>query len=141
MDEGYCRCIPSPNWGCYHDTRLSAADVRVGSMLSKKSPCQAPSRAREGHSAASGRQNGTLLCGDSGGLNAVSPCYDVAAQQFCQILGAPVLWRRRTRPEVLHSLAHRRRVKRLGRRLVEAPHNRLRRSPWADKSVPAVVAI
>src|SRR5262245_2776962 len=89
-------------------------------------------------SAASGRPGGTLLCGDSGGLNAVSPCYDVAAQQFCQILGAPVLWHRRTRPEVLHSLAHGRRVKHLGRRLVEAPHNRLRRSPWEEKSVPAV---
>src|SRR5262245_37969727 len=63
------------------------------------------SRAREGHSAASGRPNGTSLCCDSGGLNAVSPCYDVAAQQFCQILGAPVLWHRRTRPEVLHSVA------------------------------------
>src|SRR5262245_17263691 len=30
MDEGYCRCVPSPNWACQHDTYLSAADVRLG---------------------------------------------------------------------------------------------------------------
>src|SRR5215813_6084688 len=32
------------------------------------------------------------LSGDSGGLDSVSPSFDVAPQQFCQIFGAPVLW-------------------------------------------------
>src|SRR5262245_18385185 len=60
------------------------------------------------------------LSGDSGGLDSVSPSFDVAPQQFCQVFGAPVLWRRHARSEVLHSLAHGRCVKCLGRCLVEA---------------------
>src|SRR5262249_38307754 len=44
------------------------------------------------------------LSGDSGGLDSVSPSFDVAPQQFCQVFGAPVLWRRHARSEVLHSL-------------------------------------
>src|SRR5262249_42122877 len=78
------------------------------------------------------------LSGDSGGLDSVSPSFDVAPQQFCQVFGAPVLWRRHARSEVLHSLAHGRCVKCLGRCLVEAADNRLGRSLWEEKSVPAV---
>src|SRR5215467_15058847 len=79
-----------------------------------------------------------LLSGDSGGLDSVSPSFDVAPQQFCQVLGAPVLWRRHARSEVLHSLAHGRCVKCLGRCSVEAADNRLGRSLWEEKSVPTV---
>src|SRR5262245_10146114 len=78
------------------------------------------------------------LSGDSGGLDSVSPSFDVAPQQFCQVFGAPVLWRRHARSEVLHSLAHGRCVKCLGRCLVEAADNRLGRSLWEEKSVPTV---
>src|SRR5262249_24354166 len=70
------------------------------------------------------------LSGDSGGLDSVSPSFDVAPQQFCQVFGAPVLWRRHARSEVLHSLAHGRCVKCLERCLVEAADNRLGRSLW-----------
>src|SRR5215469_2428662 len=51
------------------------------------------------------------LSGDSGGLDSVGPSFDVAPQQFCQVFGTPVLWRRHARSEVLHSLAHGRCVK------------------------------
>jgi hypothetical protein len=78
------------------------------------------------------------LSGDSGGLDSVSPSFDVAPQQFCQVFGAPVLWRRHARSEVLHSLAHGRCVKCLGRCLVEAADNRLGRSLREEKSVPTV---
>src|SRR5262245_57593509 len=78
------------------------------------------------------------LSGDSGGLYSVSPSFDVAPQQFCQVFGAPVLWRRHARSEVLHSLAHGRCVKCLERCLVEAADNRLGRSLWEEKSVPTV---
>src|SRR5262245_63264030 len=40
------------------------------------------------------------LSGDSGGLDSVSPSFDVAPQQFCQVFGAPVLWCRHARSEV-----------------------------------------
>jgi hypothetical protein len=78
------------------------------------------------------------LSRDSGGLDSVSPSFDVAPQQFRQVFGAPVLWRRHARSEVLHSLAHGRCVKCLGRCLVEAADNGLGRSLWEEKSVPTV---
>src|SRR5262249_50659584 len=31
---GYCRRVPSPNWGCQRDTRPSAAEIRCGSFTS-----------------------------------------------------------------------------------------------------------
>jgi hypothetical protein len=47
------------------------------------------------------------LSGDSGGLDSVSPSFDVAPQQFCQVFGAPVLWRRNARSEVSRVAASR----------------------------------
>jgi hypothetical protein len=99
---------------------------------------QQPGGAGETEAAALPAGRRVSLSGDSGGLDSVSPSFDVAPKQFCQVFGAPVLWRRHARSEVLHSLAHGRCVKCLGRCLVEAADNRLGRSLWEEKSVPTV---